>query len=95
MKTPQQINQEIKDQIAMQYPTERLRVRSTVQPNGDRTKYEFGMERPEILPSNHPKVLRMLLQRVEKNTFRKPRTLVQEAAVIIDMASTKLRRAKG
>lgn len=73
----------------------KLKVQTTCQPNGNLTRYSDGMDKPEILPSNHPAVLKMRLQRVQ-NVKRKPRTLIEEAGVIIQLTSKKMaRRAKG
>ncbi|HEY4482395.1 MAG TPA: hypothetical protein VI489_06040 [Candidatus Brocadiaceae bacterium] len=69
-----------------------LKVQSTVQPNGKTTKYSNGMERPQILPSNHPKVLKMRLDRA-MNVMKPKRSLIEEAGVIIQLKSEKLRRA--
>jgi hypothetical protein len=78
------------------WPKEKLMVIRTSYPNGEVLTYPNGRERYELLQSNDPLVLAEAKRRIPvKNTFKKPRTLVQEAAVIIDMASTKLRRAKG
>lgn len=55
------------------YPPEKLRVQSTAQPNGDYTKYSEGMEKPKILPSNDPRVLKMLLQRMSTTTTTRKR----------------------
>ena len=69
-----------------------LKVQSTVQPNGKVTKYIFGMPKPQILPSNHPKVLKMRLDRA-MNLMKPKRGIVEEAGVIIQLKSEKLRRA--
>lgn len=69
-----------------------LKVQSTVQPNGKTIKYPNGMPKPQILPSNHPKVLKMRLDRA-MNLMKPKRGIVEEAGVIIQLKSEKLRRA--
>lgn len=73
-------------------PPPLLHIRSTAQPNGNQTSYKQGMERPQILPSNHPKVLKMRLDRA-MNLMKPKRGIVEEAGVIIQLKSEKLRRA--
>lgn len=70
-----------------------LNISTTAYPNGDVEIYENGMPDYGLLQSNHPLVLAMKAKRYV-NKVRKPRTLIQEAGVIIEMASKKLRRAQ-
>ena len=70
-----------------------LNVTRTAYPNGDVDYYQAGMPDLGLLASNHPLVLAMKAKR-HTNVMRKRRTLRQEAGVIIEMASKKLRRAK-
>lgn len=70
-----------------------LNVTKTAYPNGDVDTYENGMPDLGLLPSNHPLVLAMKAKR-HVNKLRKTRTLIQEASSIINITSTKLRRAK-
>jgi len=72
---------------------ENLRVQSSAFPNGDYITYSDGMPKPRILPSNHPDVLKMRYQRAV-NRYKPERTVTEQAQVIIDMTSAKLRRAK-
>lgn len=75
-----------------------LSVKSSAYPNGDVVTHE-GNQMPyyQLLPSNHPLVLAEADRRIPKRNKLKPkRTLIQEAGVIISMASKNLeRRAKG
>ncbi len=43
---------------------EKLKITRTVFPNGDILKYSEGMDKPIILPSNHPDVIKMLYKRI-------------------------------
>lgn len=60
-----------------------LSVQTTAQPNGDYTRYSHGMPAPEVLPSNHPKVLAMRLLRAE-NEFKGAKSALRQAKKILE-----------
>lgn len=62
----------------------RQAVQSTAWPNGDYKKYEFGMEKPELLPHNHPKVLAMRYMRAE-NEFKGSKSALRQARAILGL----------
>lgn len=79
------------------YPPETLHVNRTSYANGITIDYgKSGRPQYHLLPSNHPLVLAEAeLRKPIRNTFKKPETLVQQAGVIIQLTSEKIRRAKG
>jgi len=75
------------------WPKEKLMVSRTSYPNGEVLTYNNGRERYELLQSNDPLVLAEAKRRIPaKNTFKKQKTLVEQATVIIEMTSKKLGR---
>lgn len=60
-----------------------LSVQTTAYPNGDYDKYDCGMPAPEVLPSNHPKVLAMRLLRAE-NEFKGAKSALRQAKKILN-----------
>lgn len=61
----------------------RLAVQSTAQPNGDYTRYDYGMLKPEILPSNHPLVLAVRYQRAV-NDHKGSKSALRQAKKILE-----------
>lgn len=83
------------EKLNLEYAPETLTVSRTSYPNGQTIDYgKQGRPRYNLLPSNHPLVLAEKSMRVQ-NVKRKPRTLIEEAGVIIQLTSEKMRRVKG
>lgn len=80
-------------QINTRYPPDTLMVDKTTYPNGVTVEYNgHGRIRYNLLPSNHELVLAEAeLRKPAKNTFKPRKTLVEQAGVIIEMASKKLK----
>jgi len=64
------------------WPKEKLMVQSTEFPNGDKKEYNSGMNKPELLPSNHPLVLAMRYQLAE-NEFKGSKSALRQAKAIL------------
>lgn len=60
----------------------KLAIKQTAYPNGDVDKYTNGMDKPKLLPHNHPVVLAMRLKR-SVNEFKGCKSALEEAKRIL------------